>query len=162
MKAISLLLGVLILYSGFIVGSVAQENLPIVISVVKIQTVRNRGHHPENNRRVTFRLSNQSKDTLLVYGFKFDGEFDPTGYLISFDSGRGEWVYPTSNNQPVEWNATAKESKETIRVRPGDSIKFTAEMTQQEVGRRFKRTVYVSWEKNQEPIEVRSEDFILR
>jgi len=43
-------------------------------------------------------------------------------------------VYPTSNNRPVEWNETAKESKETIRLRPGDSIKFTAEMSQLEVG----------------------------
>jgi|GEM_PF-3419656 len=162
MKTIGLLLGVLMLYSGLTVGGTAQETPPVVISVVRMQKFRNRGHHPENNRRVTFRLSNQSKNTLLVYGFKYDGEFEPTGYLIAFDSDRGEWVYPTSNNRPVEWNETAKESNETIRLRPGDSIKFTAEMSQLEVGGRFKRTVYVAWEKYQKPIEVRSAEFILR
>lgn len=162
MKTIGLLSVVLMLYSGLTAGGTAQETPPVVISAVRMQKFRNRGHHPENNRRVTFRLSNKSKIPLLVHGFKYDGEFEPTGYLLAFDSDRSEWVYPTSKNRPIEWNEMAKESKATIRVRPGDSIKFTAEMSQLEVGRRFKRTVYVAWEKNQEPIEVKSEKFILR
>jgi hypothetical protein len=127
-----------------------------------MQKFRNRGHHPENNRRVIFRLINQSKNPLLIYGFKYDGEFEPTGYLIAFDANRGEWVYPTNDNHPVNWTETAREFKETLVLRPGTSITFTAEMSQLEVGGRFLRTVYIASEKGEDPVEVRSEQFVLK
>lgn len=162
MKTIGVLLVMLLLYPGSIDGGTAQERPSARVLVVRMLKFRNTGHHPENNRRVTFRLINQAKTPLLIYGFKYDGEFEPTGYLIAFDANRGEWVYPTNNNRPIEWNETAKEFKETITLRPGGSLKFTAEMSQLEVGGRFKRTVYVASEKDQGPTEVRSEEFVLK
>lgn len=162
MKIMGLLLGVLLLGFDSIDGGPAQERPPVLVTVVRLQKFRNTGHHPENNRRVTFRLVNQSRTPLVVFGFKYDGGFEPTGYIITFDANRGEWVYPTNDNHPVNWSDTAREFKETLVLSPGKSITFTAEMSQLEVGGRFRRTVYIASEKSKEPAEVRSEQFVLK
>ncbi len=162
MKVMGLVLGMLLLCPGSIDGGTVQERPPVQLSVVRLQKFRNTGHHPENNRRVIFRLTNQSKIPVLIYGFKYDGGFEPTGYLITVDRSSGEWLYPTNNNRPVSWSETAKEFKDSLVLRPGESMRFTAEMSQLEVGGRFKRTVYVASQKDEEPMEVRSEEFVLK
>lgn len=162
MKTIGLLLAMLLMYPGLNDGGTAQERPSVLVSVVRMQKFRNTGHHPENNRRVTFRLVNQSRAPLVVFGFKYDGGFEPTGHVITFDGNRGEWVYPTNDNHPVNWSETAREFKETLVLRPGKSITFAAEMSQLEVGGRFRRTVYIASEKGKEPVEVRSEQFVLK
>jgi len=55
-------------------GACSQQNSPsICVSVVSQKKFRNRGHHPENNRRVIFRVVNESNKPVVIYGFKYDG-----------------------------------------------------------------------------------------
>lgn len=148
------------------IGSVhicmAQDKSPVTVAVIRQQKFRNTGHHPENNRKVIFRIVNKSNKPVLVYGFKYDGGFDPTGYLIAFDRNKGEWAYPTSSNRPVSWNERASEFKDKHILRPGQSIAFEAEMSQLEVSVRFKRTIYVAYNDGDEPTEIKSDEFILK
>src|SRR5690349_4919307 len=71
---------------------------PVRIFAVGQRKFSNRGHYPDNNRRVVFKMINDSSKPVVVYGFQGDPEFLPAGYLISFDGKTGEWVYPNPQN----------------------------------------------------------------
>lgn len=144
------------------VGHTKQEQKAVRISIVRQQVFRNRGHHPENNRRVTFRMINETSKPIIVFGFKDDMGFDPTGYLIVLDSSKGEWSYPTGDNLPVRWSERSDLDKGEYVLRPGEAINFIAEMSKFEVGKHFKRTAYVSFNSDREPSEIKSEEFILK
>ena len=144
-------------------GACPKQDLPSLrISVVSQKVFRNRGHHPENNRRVIFRMVNESGKSVIVYGFRYEGGFDPTGYLIALDKSTGEWAYPTGDNRPISWSEQSREFKSTQVLSPGKSLTFDAEMSVLEAGGSFKRTVYASFRRNDEPCEVRSEEFVLK
>ena len=69
MRSLALLFSLLSLPSPFL----AQGEV-IHLQVVRQGRFVNRGHHPENDRRVTFRLTNNGSGTVIVYGAKYDGE----------------------------------------------------------------------------------------
>ena len=143
--------------------SCPQQELPAVRVHVVSQTVfENRGHYPMNNRRVVFRLVNESSKPVIVYGFKYDEEFDPTGYMMSMYKENGEWKYPNTSNRPTAWGDVSPEFKSKRALKPGKAITFIAEMSAFEVGSRFRRTAYVSYNKKDIPCEVRGEDFVLK
>lgn len=139
-----------------------QDRSPVRISVVRQQKFRNGGHHPESNRRVTFRMVNGTTKPVIVYGFRYEDGFDPTGYLIVLDKRKGEWTYPTGDNRPVSWNERSGEFKDKYTLLPGKAVTFDAEMSRLEVGEYFKRTVYVAFNDGEEPCEIRSEEFVLK
>ena len=144
-------------------GAYLKQDLPSLrISAVSQKVFRNRGHHPENNRRVIFRMVNESKKPVIIYGFRYEDGFDPTGYLIAQDKSTGGWAYPTGDNRPISWSERSKEFKSRFILPSGKSLTFDAEMSALEAGGRFKRTVYASYDENNEPCEVQSEAFILR
>ena len=144
-------------------SSHTKQDCPSVrVSIVRQQKFRNTGHHPENNRRVIFRMVNESTKPVIVYGFQYGSGFDPTGYLIALDKSNGEWAYPTGNNRPVSWSEKSSEFKDRSILQPGKSMTFDAEMSQLEVGGHFKRTAYVAFSDGDEPCEIRSEEFILK
>jgi len=144
-------------------GTCPKQDFPSLrISAVSQRVFRNRGHHPENNRRVIFRMVNESKKPVTIYGFRYEGGFDPTGYLIALDKSTGEWAYPTGDNRPITWSKQSREFKSTYILAPGKVLTFDAEMSVLEAGGRFKRTVYASFSRNDEPCEVQSEEFVLK
>jgi hypothetical protein len=133
------------------------------ISVVSQKMFVNRGHHPWNNRRVTFRMVNESSQPLIVYGLVLDkNDFDPTGYILILNKSTGAWDYPTGDNRPISWSERSSVDKDRYILLPGRAITFLAEMSQLDVGGHFRRLVYASYNKKDEPCEIRSEEFILR
>ena len=156
----SLLTLLLLFNQGF---SCQPQELPAVRIYVVSQTVfENRGHHPTNNRRVVFRLFNESNKPVVVYGFKFDGEFDPYGYMMSVYKEHGEWEYPNPSNRPTPWVEVSPEFKSKRVLKPGKAITSIAEMSVFEVGPRFRRTAYVSFNERDAPCEVRGDEFVLK
>src|SRR5215211_1683443 len=120
-------------------GACPEQDRPSLrISAVSQRIFRNRGHHPENNRRVVFRMVNESKKPVIVYGFRYEGGFDPTGYLITLDKSTGGWAYPTSDNRAISWSERSREFKSTYVLLPGKSLTFDAEMSVLEAGGYFK------------------------
>lgn len=156
MRSLALFFSLFSLSSFFL----AQEEVLIHLQVVSQERFVNQGHHPENNRRVTFRLTNAGSKPVIVYGARYDGEFFPIGYLVQFDNG--EWQYPTGDVSDPGLSGFPKAQKEIYSLQPGKSLTFTAEMSKLEVGRKFKRTVYVSHKESDAPREVRSKTFVLR
>ncbi len=155
MRSLALVFSLLSLPSFFWVQEEA-----IHLQVMRQERFVNQGHHPEHNRRVTFRLTNTGSGTVIVYGAKYDGEFFPIGYLIQFD--KGVWQYPTGDADDPGLGGFSKAQKETYSLQPGKSITFTAEMSKLEVGRKFKRTVYISDKERDAPRELRSKTFVLK
>jgi hypothetical protein len=155
MRSLGLLFSLLSLPSLFL----AQGEV-IHLQVVRQERFINRGHHPENNRRVILRLTNTGNRTVNVYGAKYDGEFFPIGYLIQFENGI--WQYPTGAVNDPGLSGFPKAQKETYSLQHGKSLTFTAEMSELEVGRKFKRTVYISDKEGDAPRELRSKTFVLK
>jgi hypothetical protein len=155
MRSLALFFLLLSLPSLFLV----QEEF-IHLHVVSQEKFANQGHHPENDRRVTFRLTNTGSRTVIVYGAKYDGEFFPIGYLIQFD--KSVWQYPTGDVNDPGLSGFPKAQQETYSLQPGKSLTFTAEMSKLEVGRKFKRTVYISDKERDAPRELRSKTFVLK
>ena len=86
--------------------------------------------------------------------------FFPISYLTQFD--KGVWQYPTGDVDDPGLGGFPKAQKETYSLRPGKSLTFTAEMSKLEVGRKFKRTVYISDKERDAPCELRSKTFVLK
>jgi hypothetical protein len=132
------------------------------ITVLSQERFVNQGHHPENNRRVRFKLINRSRMPIIVYGFKDGDDFDPTGYLMILNKETARWEYPNPDNKPAEWDEVSSDFKSKVTLRPNESIKFLAEMSGLEVGSQFRRTIYVSRNENGKLCEVRGTPFVLR
>ncbi len=98
-----------------------QDNPSVGVSVVSQKKFRNRGHHPENNRKVVFRLVNESAKPVIIYGFKYDSGFDPTGYLMILNNSRGEWEYPNPSNRPNTWSEFSPEFKDKRILKSGEA-----------------------------------------
>lgn len=139
-----------------------QDHQSVRIFVVSQTNFKNRGHHPLHNRRVIFKMVNESNQAATVYGTKFDDGFEPAGYIISLDENTGQWAYPNPSNSPISWNERSDADREKLTLLPGESITLEAEMSQLEVGMRFKRTAYVSFRGGEEPHEIRGEEFVLK
>ena len=132
------------------------------IVVASQQKFQNRGHHPENNRRITFQMVNESNEPVIVYGMIFKAGFEPTGYIMDRDESTGNWLYPTPDNRPITWKDISGLEKDKYILQPGRIITFEAEMSQAEVGKRFKRVVYVSFRESEEPHQISSEEYVLK
>lgn len=139
-----------------------QDQASVSIFVVSQRKFNNRGHHPWNNRKVIFKMVNESTKSVTVYGTRFDDGFEPTGYIITFDANTGQWVYPNSDNSPIAWSNRSEFDREKFVLLPGKSLAFEAEMSRAEAGVRFKRTAYISFKEGEEPIEIRGDEFVLK
>lgn len=139
-----------------------QDRPPVRIFVVSQQKFKNRGHHPENDRRVTFKIVNDSNRPVIVYGFQGKEEFLPAGYLIELDENKSEWLYTNPDNAPMPWSKRSDLDKQKHILLPSKSITFEAEMSRVEVGTHFKRTAYVSFREDQEPMEISGDEFVLK
>jgi len=155
-----LLILLLILSSGFVAH--VRQQPPVRVVVTSQKLIRNRGHHPWNNRRVIFRATNEAQRPMVIYGFRDEEFFEPGGYLIEFHRQRGTWVYPTGATSDPGFVEQDELSQDKYVLQPGMSINFAAEMSSLEVGKRFRRTLYAAFDENEEPHEIRSEEFVLR
>jgi len=157
----SLLLTLFLMFSHGLIDN-NQDQPSVRIFVVRQQKFKNRGHYPWHNRRVIFKMVNESNKPVIVYGFQGQGEFDPIGYIIRLDESTGKWVYPNPDNAPMPWSARSDLDKHKYILPPGKFITFEAEMSRAEVSMHFKMTAYVSFKENEEPIEIRGEEFVLK
>jgi hypothetical protein len=132
------------------------------ISVISQTRFNNRGHYPWHDRKVVFRLMNVSARPVIVYGFADEDELYPGGYMMVFNRRSRNWEYPNPDNQPTPWAEVSSLEKSKRILRPGETISFVAEMSRFEVGSRFRRTAYVSFNENEVPCEIRGRPFILR
>jgi hypothetical protein len=139
-----------------------RDSASVSISVIHQQKFRNPGHHPWNNRRVTFRLTNKSNTPAIVYGLKVDSAFYPTGYMLERETGGGKWRYPTGGTSDPGLQAIPELEMDRYTLAPGMAIDFQAEMSFLEVGRHFKRTVYITLGATEVPREIASEEFVLK
>jgi hypothetical protein len=156
-----LLLVLLILFNCHTCYAVV-GGIDVRILVIKQQAFRNRGHHPENNRRVVFRLVNKTSKPVIVYGIKYDDSFDPAGYLVEFSESKNEWVYPNGETSEPSFSGVSSIEKEKYTMKAGRAIEFTAEMSSIQSGKRFRRTAYVVFNDGEPPMEIKSDTFILR
>lgn len=118
--------------------------------------------HPENNRRVIFRVVNKSNRPVVIYGFKYDGEFAPTGYMMALNKDKNSVEYPNPANVPTKWSDASSMMKDKRVLKPGESINIVAELSEFEVGLHFRRTVYAAYKENDNPCEISGEEFVLK
>ena len=139
-----------------------QDGRAFKFSIVRQHVFRNKGHHPEINRRVVFQLCNLSGDTLVLYGLKDQEIFDPSGYLIEWNPEKKKWVYPSGNLTSPGFDNLPSYNKDKEALDAGKCLRFVSEISKFQVGLRFRRTVYVSIKKVDQPQEIISPIFVLK
>jgi hypothetical protein len=144
------------------IGSQMRDSPNVVISVIHQQKFRNSGHHPWNNRRVTFRLTNRSDTPAIVYGLKVNSGFYPAGYMLEREISGGKWRYPTGGTSDPGLQAIPELERDRYTLAPGMTIDFQAEMSFTEVGRHFKRTAYITLSGTEVSNEIASKEFVLK
>lgn len=116
---------------------------------------------PVDGYRVVLRLVNESAKPVIVYGFKYEDEFQPTGYLLRQSTDTCKWKYPNGDETTLAWNEEAPEFKSKYLLAAGKSLEIAATFNRFELGHRYKRTAFVASESGQEPCEIASEEFLL-
>lgn len=101
------------------------------------------GHLQEDLHQVRLRLVNHSPKPVIVYGFNSEDEFIPTGYRLTFDRDTCQWKYPGSENAPADWDAKSSMEKKPFMLQPDEFLEFDTGFDQGDLGKFFKRTVYV-------------------
>lgn len=119
------------------------------------------GHLQEDLHQVRLRLVSHSPKPVIVYGFNSEDEFIPTGYRLTFDRDTCQWKYPGSENAPADWDAKSSMEKKPFIVQPDEFLEFDTGFDQGDLGKFFKRTVYVAFDPEQEPNEIRSEEILV-
>lgn len=112
--------------------------------------------------RVNFKLVNTTNERLKLYGSDIDGVLQPVKYLLEFDKQSNEYLYPTRDNKPLDWEKVSLTYKKNRTLEPGESIEFVMEYASQtECGKHFKIAVYSKFGKSKEVKEIRSDDFFI-
>ena len=114
-----------------------------------------------DGERVVLRLVNSTAKPVVVYGFKFEDDFNPTGYLLEQSKDTCRWKYPNGDETTFAWNERSPESKREYLLAVGRSLEIEATFNKLELGSRYKRTVFVASGNGKEPCEIASEEIIL-
>ncbi|HKR13268.1 MAG TPA: hypothetical protein VJT15_14495 [Pyrinomonadaceae bacterium] len=119
------------------------------------------------SRQITFRVKNRSDKTIYIYGVEGDG-YNPYGYLIRLDREKNQWLdsQGSASHPPYKEYMTPVRQHfyglEVYVLPPGRSIKFKDWAEETYLGSRFKRFIYASLSRDEEPQMITSEEFILR
>ena len=119
-------------------------------------------HNPFADRQITFRVTNRSNKPMLLPGFKSKFGYFPLGYLIRLDRDKNQWVNPEGNSSHRRFKEVEQEAPDVYVLQPGKSMTFTDVAERFYIGYRFKRGIYISFSRDDEPQLVTSEEFILR
>lgn len=131
-------------------------------TAVKQHPIADQSCIPPTDRRITFRIRNQSNKAVYIHGRKTTADYIPLGYLMRLDREKNQWVNPEGNTLPIQYKEVEMYATDVYVLPPGRSMAFDkwAELTY--VGSKFKQGIYISFSENEEPQMVTSEEFILR
>jgi hypothetical protein len=114
------------------------------------------------DKKVTFRLLNNTRQEMVVYGSDIEGTLLPIKYLLRFNQKLNRWEYPTRNNKPVPWNEVSPTYKVEKNLKPGEYITFSSFFSSEsDCGTRFKITAHVRLNKSKKTREIRSNEFTI-
>ena len=108
--------------------------------------------------RVNFKIVNKSKNTVVIYGLKRDGVFEPTGDVAEFNNETNSWIYKTESKEPTQWRDLSDNRREEYALGPNQEIKFSEEYVNV-TGKRLKRTAFVSLRKAESPRKIETQAF---
>lgn len=111
--------------------------------------------------RVKLRLVNESTKPIVVYGFKYESGFYPSGYILKQSQDTCKWEYPNGDETAMAWNEMSPEEKSEYLLAAGKSLEIEATFNRFEFGRPLKRTVFVASESGKEPCEIATEEFVV-
>ena len=109
---------------------------------------------------VIYRFTNDSDHPIYIFGFTYERDFMPHGYVLRFNDQTRQWLYPTSDDRPVRWSDVSADFKSPKKLEPKQSLDFEAcHSSWAERGKQFARTVYVSCDVNSIPTEFVSDGY---
>lgn len=112
------------------------------------------------DRRITFKVTNESNDIVVLYGEFFNNVFFPSGYMLERDKTIQKWDYPEIEKRSERINHLKKQSK--MFLEPKTSLSFVTSMSHEgNKTKVYKRVIYFSIKGNYEPMEASSSEFSL-
>jgi hypothetical protein len=117
--------------------------------------------------QITFRVKNRSDKTVYIRGMQSDSGRHPFGYLVRFDSEKNQWLNTEGNTLHRSFKEFMSPARidyepEVYVLPPGKSMTFVDLAKKSLLGSRLKRGIFISFNQNEEPLMVTSEEFILR
>lgn len=144
-------------------GNSGDNSHQLMLSVVEQRKVLNESEIPGADRRILFRIVNNTDKPVIIPGSKTSHGFFPTGYLVRFDKKKKKWVTPSGNSSQLVFSEVAESQADRHVLAPGKSLKFYDTAQSLYVGNHFQKVVYVFWEKQEsDPQIIKSEAFVLR
>jgi hypothetical protein len=162
-----LLIGLLLLS----LSNYGQSEKQVVFAVVKQekrqQTFRSSHFSGLVDWKVTFRLTNNLKLPLVVYGSRgavvegkfYENKLNPSFYLLDYDKQTKVWTYPETNNKPLKWKKRSSLYKEKQILQPSEFIEFDIDFSTETDGGRLLKMVTYTTSDNKAPKETQSTVF---
>jgi len=143
-------------------ANTSQMTSQLRISIVGQKTVRNESEIPWADRRIMFRIVNGTDKAVVLPGSKTGDGFFPTGYLVRFDRKKKQWLSPSNSRAKLVYRSVANSQTDRYVLKPGESLDFYDMAESVHAGDRFRKLVYVFFEKESgDPHVVKSEAFVL-
>jgi hypothetical protein len=134
-----------------------------ILSVVEQQKVQSEGDLPHADRRIIFRLVNNTNRLMIIPGNKTGDGFFPTGYLTRFDKKKKKWLTPSGSSSNLEFSKISESQPDRYMLEPGKSIDFYDIAESLYVGERFQKVVFIFFgEEKEEPQLIKSMMFVLK
>jgi hypothetical protein len=135
----------------------------VELTVIGQQKVENESEIPWADRRIMFRMVNNSSKPVILPGSNTSDGFFPTGYLVRFDKRKKEWLTPSGSSSHLTFNEIAETQTDRYVLDPGKALNFYDTGESIHVGERFKKVVYIFVGKESgKPQIIQSETFILQ
>ncbi|REJ75376.1 MAG: hypothetical protein DWQ47_07805 [Acidobacteria bacterium] len=110
--------------------------------------------------KVSFRISNNSSGDFVLFGSLSEGKLMPVRYILSFNTIKDKWEYPTRDKKPVPWIDVSATYKNELVLKPDDHIDFESYFSSvSDCGVVFRATVQIRERKSPETKEIRSSPF---
>lgn len=113
------------------------------------------------NRRITFRLTNFSNTSIVVYGLSYDTTFNPSGSLLGLNQLTNNWEHLGKQIDDSKLNYIKKQDQKILE--PNESFTFfiLQRIKENEI-KKIKRTIYFSFESQKKITDVISPEILLQ
>ena len=114
------------------------------------------------DRVVTFKLMNNTKSPVVVFGSEVEGKLEPVRYRLWNNKKLNAWEYPTRLGKAIPWKEVSSTYKKERRLQPGEELHFYGYFSSEsDCDQTYRVTVQIRIGKSKKTQEIVSEDISL-
>ena len=139
-----------------------QSSVADVVRVTVVEQYIFVDHHARRHPHVTFSITNTGNAPVFVFGERqAPDRFYAVGESMEFDPLTKNWTYADKRPTRRPFEKWPPETRMPVALAPGESLTFTRSWMPDEIGNRYRATVYASMTRSGTPVEIRTDPFEL-